>query len=437
MLGSMILRMSVCLGVMCGPTIVLGADGKERSSEGQPMDVGLIAQVPFTFSQSQDSLPSRASLQWFQTGEDGVVHVVPQNSFVRFRGWVNGGYTFNTDAPKSNFSGPYNAIDRDVPQFNQFYLIAERPLPQVSGEWGIGGRVDLLWGYDYFLTQSTGFERDSDGSPGWNANRYGLALPQIYGEVGSKDLSLKLGHFYTIIGYEGVPAINNFFYSKSYAYQFAGPFTHWGGMMSWRPTGEWHLQAGVHNGWDTFKRDVKNRPGVIVSAEYAHSSNIWSVGAALTTGDEPSAKQNDVANRTRYSVIAKIRPLERVEYVFHHHLAFQKDGKLSGGTSQWYGIDQYLYYTISQYVKTGLRFEWFRDDDGTRVSGSPIRGNPNRGPFEGNFYSLSVGLNVKPHANVLIRPEVRRDWFTGNRRPFDDGDRRRQWLLAINALVQF
>lgn len=403
--------------------------------------IGLLGVVSVGWAQSGSGVVRSGATpvtgSWFQADSDGVVRVVPQDGPFNIRGWVDGGYTFNADTPKSDFNGPYNGIDRDVPQLNQFYLIAERSLPTGSGQLGVGGRVDLLWGYDYFLTQSTGFERDSDGSPGWNANRYGLALPQIYAEVGSQDLSLKLGHFYTIIGYEGVPAINNFFYSKSYAYQFAGPFTHWGGMMSWRPTGGWHLQAGVHNGWDTFKRNVKNRPGVIVSADYAHSSNIWSVGAALTTGDEPSAKRNDVANRTRYSVIAKVRPLERVEYVFHHHLAFQKDGKVSGGASQWYGIDQYLYYTISQHMKAGLRFEWFRDDDGTRVSGSPIRGNPNLGPFEGNFYSLSVGLNVKPHANVLIRPEVRRDWFTGNRRPFDDGARKRQWLLAINALVQF
>lgn len=174
---------------------------------------------------------------WFKASRDGVVHVAPQDGPFRVRGWVDGGYTFNTQTPKSDFNGPYNAIDRDVAQLNQLYLIIERSLRTSSGEWEVGGRVDLLWGYDYFLTQSTGFERDSDGSPGWNDNRYGVALPQIYAEVGSQDLSLKLGHFYTIVGYEGVPAINNFFYSKSYAYQFAGPFTHWGGMMSWRPTG--------------------------------------------------------------------------------------------------------------------------------------------------------------------------------------------------------
>ncbi len=410
-----------------------GSIGDRVLSSEPPMMVGgaSVTTVP------KNGKAAQQSGAWLQEDEDGVVHVVPQSGFARVRGWIDGGYTYNTDTPQSDFNGPYNAIDRDVPQLNQLYLILDRALPSASDEWGIGGRVDMLWGYDYFLTQSTGFERDSDGSPGWNANRYGLALPQIYAEVGTQELSLKLGHFYTIIGYEGVPSLNNFFYSKSYAYQFAGPFTHWGGMVSWRPSGSWHVQGGIHNGWDTFKRNVKNRPGAIGSITYTHPSSFWSVGGALTTGDEPSAMRNDVANRTRYSLIGNVRPLEQLEYVLHHHFAFQKDGKPSGGTAHWYGVDHYLFYTLSSYLRAGLRFEWFRDNDGTRVSGSAVRGNPNGGPFKGNFYSLSAGVNYKPHANVLIRPEVRHDWFSGDRRPFDDGDRKRQWLLAINGLVKF
>ena len=264
-----------------------------------------------------------------------------------------------------------------------------------------------------------------------------MALPQIYGEVGFRDLSLKLGHFYTIIGYEGVPSLNNFFYSKSYSYQFAGPFTHWGGLLNWQPSSHWHLQGGIHNGWDTLQRETKNRPGVLLAAEYTVPSNLWSLGGALTTGSEPTGHPNDVGNRTRYSVIFKLRPTDQWEYVLQHHFAFQKEGTVSEKTSQWFGIDQYLFYRICEHLRAGLRFEWFQDDDGTRVSGAADRGNPNRGPFEGNFYSLSVGLNMTPHPNVLIRPEVRSDWFTGHRRPFHDGQDRNQVLLAINGLVQF
>ena len=50
---------------------------------------------------------------------------------------------------------------------------------------------------------------ETNASPrDWNSGEYyGLAIPQLYGEIGNQDLSLKLGHFYTIVGYEGVPAV--------------------------------------------------------------------------------------------------------------------------------------------------------------------------------------------------------------------------------------
>ena len=44
-----------------------------------------------------------------------------------------------------------------------------------------------------------------DLSPKWNAQRYGLAMPQVYAEVfcpWGNGLSMKLGHFYSILGYE-------------------------------------------------------------------------------------------------------------------------------------------------------------------------------------------------------------------------------------------
>lgn len=165
--------------------------------------------------------------------EKGIRRFLPQDGFLRVRGWIDGGYTYNASSPSSNFNGPYNAIDRDIPVLNQLYMIVEKPLTATGNNWGIGGRLDFMYGYDYFLTQSNGVERRENGAQRWNAQgqHYGLAMPQAYAEIGNQTFSVKVGHFYTIIGYEGVPSINNFFYSKSYAYQFAGPFTHWG---AWR-----------------------------------------------------------------------------------------------------------------------------------------------------------------------------------------------------------
>lgn len=364
-----------------------------------------------------------------------IHRLFPETWPVSVRGWVDGGYTFNGSSPSTHFNGPYNAVDRDQPQLNQLYLIVEKTLHGTSGI-DIGGRVDAMYGYDYFLTQSNGLERNQSGSHKWNHEQHGLALPQMYAEAGNQTFSVKAGHFYTIIGYEGVPATSNFFYSKAYSYQFAGPFTHWGGLATWNISPQWTIQGGIVNGWDSLDRQ-SNKPAYVMKAAYASSEKFVTASFAVITGEEPSANPLRYEQRTRYSAILGVNPTKNLEYVFHHYYAYQEDGKLGGGIARWYGIDQYLYYRLHEQVKAGLRFEWFRDEAGTRVGGSPDRGNPNLAPFAGSFYSLTGGINYYPHPNLTIRPEVRYDWLVGNRSPYNDGHNSNQVLAAINAYVQF
>ncbi len=372
---------------------------------------------------------------FFDAGSDGVYRIFPQDAFIQVRGWLDGGYTWNSESPSSNFNGPYNEKDRDIAQLNQAYLILERKLTS-SHQFGVGFRGDFLYGYDFFLPQSKGFETEDDGSPHWNHNRYGLAIPQLYAELGTTVLNLKLGHFYTPIGYEGVPAANNFFYSKSYSYQFAGPFTHWGGLGKWKASDSMTFQAGLVNGWDALDRTTDSVAG-IATAHYKGHKDLWSLSAAMISGSEPAYDSSNFENRTRYSVILGFKPTERLQYDLHHNFAVQQEGKANGDPSYWYGIDNYLYYTVMDELKAGMRFEWFRDESGTRVSGSPVRGNPNQGSFAGNFYSLTGGLNYLPHPNLLIRPEIRYDWFSGDKNPYNDGEKSSQILLSISGNIKF
>lgn len=398
-----------------------------------PQDVTGLSPVPT----AQAGTGSGESIKFFQPDNNGVRRLLPQDGPIRVRGWVDGGYTFNTASPTSHFNGPYNAIDRDIGQLNQLYFIVEKPLQANSRGWDIGGRVDFMWGYDYFLTQSNGLERRPNGAQHWNAGQqYGIAIPQAYAEIGNQTFSVKLGHFYTIIGYEGVPSINNFFYSKSYSYQFAGPFTHWGGLATWNIDKHWTLSGGIVNGWDALDR-VHEQATILGSVKYTADENLWSLSFAMASGNEPTATPANYDNRTRLSAIFTVHPMDRLEYVFHHHYAFQENGQVGGSTARWYGIDQYLYYTLTEQWKAGVRFEWMRDEAGTRVGGNPDRGNLNIAPFPGSFYSVSLGANYRPHPNVLIRPEVRSDWFDGKGNPYNDRTDKQQYLFAINANVQF
>ena len=68
--------------------------------------------------------------------------------------------------------------------------------------------ASAVYGSDQRFTTALGLETDVAGNPKWNQGSrfYGLALPQLYAEFAVNDLSVIVGHFFTIIGYEVVAA---------------------------------------------------------------------------------------------------------------------------------------------------------------------------------------------------------------------------------------
>jgi hypothetical protein len=175
-------------------------------------------------------------------------------SRISVRGWLAAGYTANFEDPASNFNGPVTFNDRDELQFNQGYLVVERPVNTECCGWDLGGRIDLLYGSDYRFTLARGLDAEDDFTSRWHSGRfYGLAMPQAYAEIAVDEVSVKAGHFYTIIGYEVVTAPDNFFYSRAYTMQYGEPFTHTGALATWTPNKQLSVMAGGTLGWDNFE----------------------------------------------------------------------------------------------------------------------------------------------------------------------------------------
>jgi hypothetical protein len=107
----------------------------------------------------------------------------------------------------------------------------------------------------------------------------------------------------------------------------------------------------------------------------------------------------------------------------------------------WNGLNQYMIYTINPCWSAGIRSEWFRDRDGSRVAGLGV-GNQNTGPYSGDFYEITLGLNWSPHANLMIRPEARWDIFdpsgqAANPGAFDAGDKNTQFVFGCDLICTF
>ena len=420
-----------------GMVVASGAVAQEEGFVGRPGQVGSFESFDpvLTDDVMTGMIPSGQDWFLFGEGDRGGIS-----------GWLNGGFVGNFGVPPSKFNGPYNAVDRaNEAMMNQVYFIAERTLP-TDGSNGIGYRTDLLYGEDFPLAMSLGWETNP-GPQDWNSGQYyGLAIPQLYAEIGNHDISLKLGHFYTIVGYEGVPAVGNFFYQKSYSYQFAGPFNHWGGLVNWKASDNVEVDAGIVNGWNGLASPYSDA-NFLGRVRAKNDDNTFATSFAIVSGNEGNdfsplfqpAPPLTSANRTRYSLLFELRPSDNVEYVFHQWLGTQAKGLADGGTALWAGIDQYLYYRVSKTWLWGARFEWFQDTDGTRV-GLNRPSNPNHVPLPGNYYSLTVGPNWVPTGNFLMRPCFRWDFFggpTGTRRAYNDGVSNQQTMLGFDLIQKF
>ena len=352
---------------------------------------------------------------------------------IQLYGWLNGGGTAGSHNTRHN--GPIAFNDRNEMQLNQAYAVLERKIGNRSG-WDLGGRVDFLYGTDYIFTQTTGLERQPNDAPRWNRhNQYGIANPQAYLEVGVNDISMKIGHFYTLLGYESVMAPQNFFRSHSYTMMYGEPFTHAGMLMSFKYSDDMMLHSGVVNGWDRLD-GVTDKAAYLGGFNYSPAGAVYDLAFSFISGDEQNALGGQTA-RTLYSLVMNLQLTDNFSYVLQHDHGWQDDFFNPGQNAEWYGINQYLFYDVNDCWTLGGRFEWFRDDDGVRVTGVRPT-NPYQGGSAGNFFQTSMGVNYRPTNNLVVRPEIRWDWFDGiGTLPFDGNRRASQFTGGFDVIWQW
>ena len=358
-------------------------------------------------------------------------------------GWVQQGITYNAVDPADGFNGPNTTNDfADEYQMNQAWLYFVRPTKTDGCGWDVGGRVDVVYGTDWRFGKTPGLEDEINAAD----NDYGLIFPQFYLEVAVNNLTVKMGHYATLINYEVVPAIGNFFYSHTH--MMGAPFDPLlvtGLQTEYRLGENWTLVNGFHRGWMMFE-DFNDDLDYLGGVRYLSDDKATSLSFMVDSGAQDPAGEN---NRTAYFLTYTRKLGENWLFALQHNLGFEDNGSVAapGQDAEWYGLANWLVYTINPKWSAAARFEWVRDDDGSRVAGVGNWIGSDRGSlllpgFAGDFYDFSLGLNWRPHANLLFRPEVRWDWYDGSRNivgdlPFDGGNRDDQFTLAADLIVTF
>ncbi len=368
-----------------------------------------------------------------------------QQMGIKVGGWVEQGITLNPDNPSDHFNGPVATNDWDDEyQLNQLWLYVDRPADTGGCGFAVGGHFDIIFGSDWRFGVNNGLE---DRMNGFDYQRYGLVIPQLYMEVAYNDLSVKLGHFAAILDYEAVPAIANPFYSHSYSYAYTVPQLITGLLGEYKLTDQFTLMAGTHRGWSQFE-DVNDSLDVIAGAKWSSANERTKIAYAFSAGPNDPPGDFDYVpgnqNRFVYSLVVQQKLGRKLQYVAVHNLGSERNAPTMGNTADWYGLNQYFLYALNPKLNANLRVEWMRDDDGVRIAGPGnipgIYAWAGRG-FPGNFYGITSGLNWRPTGNLIVRPECRWDWYDGlsgpTGLPFDGGLKDNQFTFGIDTIVTF
>jgi hypothetical protein len=396
-------------------------------------------------------------------------------------GWVEVSAGTNFNGSDDRFNGAVTFHDRDGGvQMNQAYVWLQKPVTVSGDKFDWGFRADFMYGSDAIFTQAYGnptFEPQSLAPTRYRGNWdlhltdrsdrfYGIALPQAYAEFNlpiGEGIDVKVGHFYTPIGYEVVTAPDNMFITHAYTMQYGEPFTHTGILASYTFNPNWSIRGGAvtgsaTGGWDgNFNKQVGNW-AFLGGFTWTSTDKNTSLTINSTAGQR--SEQSDDA-WAMYSLVATHNITDKLHYVLQHDHGFANNvwtanAGLRGDTDEnasWYGINQYLMYDVTDKFTVGMRAEWFRDANGFRVAapgrcGASINadtaGNtfayacPNGAvyPFAAsNYYGITGGVTYKPAKWLMLRSNLRYDY--ADIKAFDSGDRRDQLLFTGDMVINF
>lgn len=405
-------------------TMVDGSEAAKRTATGRTVDTGteqhVEAGTPGTLQPNRENyqrdaypVPEVMALSDVpRSGDtndlDVFEHVCQSllSSDVTCGGWLSLGY-------HSRGNDLFN--DRpDQLALHQGWVYLEKR----TSEWSpFGGRVDLAYGIDGGDTQAFGNPPGEwDFQNGFDFGPYAWAVPQAYGEVALSEWKVKLGHFFTPLGFETVMATENFFYSHAMTMVNTEPFTHTGVLGERSVSKNLRFLAGWTLGWDSAFDQTQAGSAWLGGFRYQFSEAAG-MSYSSSAGNLGARGNDALAN----SLVVTVGLTEDLTWIM------QSDHLRVGSTGEDnFGVNQYLFYNVDRHLELGARLEWWKGDVLTGYAphggGLPASGSL-------SYYAATVGVNYRPSCWFRIRPEIRYDWA-----PASDYD---QAYAAVDAILMF
>jgi hypothetical protein len=316
-------------------------------------------------------------------------------------------------------------------QVNQVWLGVKKEADGKHGlDWGFA--AEGYFGPEAWIAQSWG---DAKFDYGWQDGDYFTAIPQLYAQLAYGDLSVKLGKFETILGFESLRAPDFFFFSHSYIFLLE-PYSHSGVFFQYAPDGsKWSLGAAYTTGTDASIENIYDDHGFIGTISYQLTNKLNLSYAVMYNrngyGNYPDPSDVDLdryglsgTNVYLHTVAASYNISDKWNYSVQWNYNDTKTREYDKHIYS-YGIANYLTYQFNERWGIGFRAEWANLDNiygyGTDIS------------------EYTLGVNWKPYSNISIRPEIRYDYSANKTddKPFNNGKNRDQFSGGITGVVSF
>ena len=356
-------------------------------------------------------------------------------------GYINAGYDSNFSGDRSN--GYVDCWNNTTPAFNALYIAAEKKAYTGGCGYDIGFGIDFMFGEDARIFRSargfddswvTGHMYDpliSSLVGQYFIPSYGFSLPQLYVEAAINNWSVKLGHFYSLLGYEGARADQRFFYTKGLACQCT-PVSQTGVLASYNGFENLDITIGWVNGWNNGFDNSEYGEGMVTGAFTYHMNKFASVKYAFMSGTADMASVcsfvgpyslllelfSTKVTGSMHNVVLDLQLTRNLESVF-----LMNYSDYSPFRSLIFG--QHFYYKLNCCTKAGVRAEWKK----TSLMGYGL----------GEFTTVGLGLNYHPagNQNLYIRPELRYDRGIGLLGMMGLNGRPDQFTMGFDVMLTF
>lgn len=322
-------------------------------------------------------------------------------------GWTDLSFTASS-AGRGDVPIGFNNRGNDF-LLQQNWLRIERAILPDAPTPSFGFRADtILPGSDYRFTVARGlFSGQLSGNNG-GPHLYGIDPIQFYAEayfpnVG-KGLDVKFGRIFCQYGVEANDAPGNALFSHAYTFIY-DPFTHTGVMGTLKLSDQWSVQAGMMLGNDVFI-DPAAEPTGMGSVKWVSADGNDSVLFSVILGSGRFNRARNFHNPQIFDLVAVHKFNPKLTYTFEGLYGFTTDVP-DFETAQWFGILNYLTCEFTPKVSGTTRLEFFDDLDGQRTG------------FRGLYTAVTIGLTLKPHRAIVLRPEIRYD-VNSDSRPFNN-----------------